>query len=89
VVGLLERQGSGPLQVFSSDALTVTSRTYNQAPSGTFGQSLDGVTATSGLQSGESAVLMHLREDAVARSNIGIVNQWRREAEVEVALYDS
>jgi CubicO group peptidase (beta-lactamase class C family) len=88
VVAAVGRQGSGPLQVFSSEALSVTSRTYNQAPSGTFGQALDRVTATSGLQSGQSAVLMQLREDDAARSNIGILNQWRRAAEVEVALYD-
>ena len=88
VVAAAGRQGSGPLQVFSSEALSVTSRTYNQAPSGTFGQALDGVTATGGLQSGQSAVLMQLREDATARSNVGILNQWRREAEVEIALFD-
>jgi hypothetical protein len=75
--------------VFSSEPLTVTSRTFDQAPEGTFGQSLDGVTATGGLVAGEATVLMHLREDGSARSNIGILNQWRRSAEVEVALYEA
>ena len=89
VVDWFGRNGSGPLRVFSSDALTVTSRTYNQSPDGTFGQSLDGVTATGGLESGESVFLMQLREDDVARTNIGIHNQWRRSAVVEIALYDA
>lgn len=88
VVGAFGDEGSGPLQVFSSEGLTVTSRTYNQSTEGTYGQSLDGVTATGGLESGESAVLMHLREDATSRTNIGLHNQWRRWAKVEVALYD-
>jgi len=88
VVDWFGRSGSGPLQVFSSEALTVTSRTFNQSLEGTFGQSLDGVTATGGLESGESAVLMQLREDDSTRSNIGILNQWRRSARVEVELYD-
>lgn len=88
VVGGLGRNGSGPLQLFSSGALTVSSRTSNQSATGSFGQSLDGVTATGGLQSGQSAVLLHLREDAQARSNIGILNQWRRSAEVEIVLHD-
>jgi len=88
VVALIDGQGSGPLQVFSSEPVSVSSRTFNQAPAGTFGQSLDFVTASGGLQSGQSAVLMQLREDATSRSNIGILNQWRRAAEVEVALYD-
>jgi CubicO group peptidase (beta-lactamase class C family) len=83
------RSGSGPLQVFSSEALTTTSRTYNQSSEGTFGQSLDGVTATGGLESGESVVLMQLREDDQARTNIGILNQWRGFARVEVELYDN
>jgi CubicO group peptidase (beta-lactamase class C family) len=82
------RSGSGPLQVFSSEALTTTSRTFNQSPEGSFGQSLDGVTATGGLESSESVVLMQLREDDTARTNIGIHNQWRGFARVEVALYD-
>jgi CubicO group peptidase (beta-lactamase class C family) len=88
VVDWFGRSGSGPLQVFSSEALTVSSRTYNQSPDGTFGQSMDGVTATGGLESGESVVLMQLREDDEARTNIGIHNQWRGFARVEVELYD-
>jgi hypothetical protein len=88
VVGWFGRNGSGPLRVFSSEALTTTSRTFNQSPQGTFGQSLDGVTATGGLESGESVVLMQLREDDEARTNIGIHNQWPRFSRVEIALYD-
>jgi CubicO group peptidase (beta-lactamase class C family) len=88
LVGWFGRNGSGPLQVFSSEALTVTSRTFNQSSEGTFGQSLDGVTATGGLESGESVVLMQLREDDAARTNIGIHNQWRGFARVEVEFYD-
>jgi CubicO group peptidase (beta-lactamase class C family) len=88
VVGWFGRTGFGPLQVFSSEALTVTSRTFNQSAEGTFGQSFDGVTATGGLESGESVVLMQLREDDQARTNIGVHNQWLRFAEVEMELYD-
>ncbi len=88
VVGWFGQNGSGPLQVYSSEPLTVTSRTYNDAPIGTFGQSFDVVTGTGGLQSGESAVLMQLREDSAARTNIGICNQWPRSARVEIALHD-
>jgi CubicO group peptidase (beta-lactamase class C family) len=88
VVDWFGLSGFGPLQVFSAEALTVTSRTFNQSLDGTFGQSLDGVTATGGLEAGESVVLMQLREDTTARTNIGIHNQWRRPARVEIALFD-
>ena len=88
VVGWFGRTGFGPLQVFSSESLTVTSRTFNQSAEGTFGQSFGGVTATGGLESGESVVLMQLREDNQGRTNIGVHNQWRRFAEVDMELYD-
>jgi len=87
VVGSLGRSGSGALQVFSSEALTVTSRTFNQSSHGTFGQTMDGVTATGGLEAGESVVLMQLREDAAGRTNIGIHNQWPRFSKVDVELF--
>jgi CubicO group peptidase (beta-lactamase class C family) len=87
-VSWFDRSGSGPLQVFSSEALTTTSRTYHQSPEGSFGRSLEAVTATGGLESGESVVLMQLREDDTARTNIGILNQWRGFARVRIQLYD-
>ncbi len=80
--------GSGSLRVFSSEPLTINSRTYNVSDSGTFGQSLCGVTGAGGLRNGGSAVLMQLREDAAARSNIGILNAGRREARIEIVLFD-
>jgi hypothetical protein len=87
VVGSLGRDGSGTLQVFSSEALTVTSRAFNRSSHGTFGQTMDSVTATGGLEAGESAVLMQLREDHAGRTNIGIHNQWPRFSRVDVELF--
>ena len=87
VVSELGLSGSGSLRVFSFEPLTVASRTYNVSADGTFGQYLGGVTGPGGLVNGDIAVLMHLREDEVARSNIGILNAGRREARVEVVLY--
>ena len=88
VVSELGLSGAGSLRVFSSEPLTVTSRTYNVSTEGTFGQYLGGVTGPGGLINGDSAVLMQLREDAAARTNIGILNAGRREARVRIVLYD-
>jgi len=88
IVSELGLSGSGSLRIFSFEPLTVTSRTYNVSTEGTFGQYLGGVTGPGGLINGDSAVLMHLREDEVARSNIGILNAGRRAARVRVVLYD-
>jgi len=88
VVSELGIAGSGSLRVFSSEPLTVTSRTYNSDLDGTFGQFMGGVTGPGGLGNGDSAVLMHLRQDDVARSNIGILNAGRRDTRVRVELFD-
>jgi hypothetical protein len=88
VVSDLGLAGSGSLRVFSAEPLTVTSRIYNASADGTFGQFLGGVTGPGGLGNGESAVLMHLREDDDARSNIGILNAGRRAARVALVLHD-
>jgi len=88
VVSELGLSGSGSLRIFSFEPLTIASRTYNVSTEGTFGQYLGGVTGPGGLINGDSAVLMQLREDDAARSNIGILNAGRREARVRVVLYD-
>ena len=80
--------GSNPLRVFSSEPLTVTSRTYNMAPEGTFGQFLGSSTPAAGLDTGDQAVLMQLAENDSFRTNIGLHNGWKRPAEVEIALFD-
>jgi hypothetical protein len=88
VVSELGLSGSGSLRIFSFEPLTIASRTYNVSTEGTFGQYLGGVTGPGGLINGDTAVLMQLREDDAARSNIGILNAGRREARVRVVLYD-
>lgn len=80
--------GSGSLRIFSFEPLTISSRTFNVSDEGTFGQFLGGVTGPGGLMNGDSAVLMHLREDDIARSNIGVLNAGRRNARVQIVLFD-
>jgi CubicO group peptidase (beta-lactamase class C family) len=88
VLAVMGTEGTAPLRVFSSEPLTVTSRTYDQDAVGTFGQSIDGVCGTCGLGTGDSVILMQLREDDDHRSNIGITNGWKRPAKVQIALFD-
>jgi hypothetical protein len=67
----------------------VTSRTYTEEGAGSFGQFLGGVTGAGGLEVGDVAVIPLLREDLVARSNIGLLNAGRRDAVVEVSLREA
>jgi hypothetical protein len=89
VVALLTTgDASGALELRSDVGLTVTSRTYNQTPEGTYGQALDGVTFDQGLSTGDIAYLQQLEEDDAARSNIGVLNMGGTEARVAVTLFD-
>jgi hypothetical protein len=88
VVDEFDESGTFPLRVFSSEQLTVTSRTFNQAPEGTFGQFLSSVVPRQAMQTDQESVLMQLQENEAFRTNIGIHNGWKRPAEVEITLID-
>jgi len=88
--------GSGSLQVCSSQPLEVAARVYNQESSGaTQGQGFDGVTSTTTLGAGDSALLPMLTQNGNAgtagtyRTNIGVVNSGSSSASVTITLYDS
>lgn len=78
----------GPLEIRSDVGISATSRTFNLAADGTFGQGLDGVIAEDGFSSGELVTLQQLRQDALFRSNLGVLNMGSETAIVEVRLFD-
>jgi hypothetical protein len=79
---------SGALELRSNVGVTVTSRTYNQAATGTFGMGLDGVGAEAGLDQGGVAFLQQLGEDPDFRTNIGALNMGGSAATVGIALFE-
>ncbi|MFI5166693.1 MAG: BACON domain-containing protein [Thermoanaerobaculales bacterium] len=88
--------GSGALEVLSTQQLWVTSRTYNQQPSGwTYGQGYDGIASSDALDAGSTAWLPQLAQTGVAgqvgtsRVNIGITNTGSGTASVTLTLYDA
>jgi len=88
IIGMLNTSGAGALEIQTDAEVFVTSRIYSQDSSGTFGQFLDGVDPIHGLGTGQSAVLPQLRQDAMFRSNIGMLNTSSSAANVEVRLFD-
>jgi parallel beta-helix repeat protein len=64
----------GTLSVESTVRLAITSRTYNQAPDGTFGQYLPALTAAQATAGDEEGLLLQLRSNAEFRTNVGLVN---------------
>jgi hypothetical protein len=81
--------GSGALEVDSDQPIFVTSRTYNQAASGTFGQDYNSYTPAQGYSAGQVFYLPQLTENSSYRTNIGVTNIGTTAAAVTVALYDA
>lgn len=78
----------GSLELEVSGEAMVTSRTYNVAPSGTFGQSIDGMPSDAMFEVDDVVFLQQLREDEEFRTNIGVLNAGDTTAMVTVELYD-
>jgi len=88
VAQLTSEDAEGALEVRSTVGVTVTSRTYNLAPSGTFGQALDGVSWSDGLAQGDAVYLQQLKQNDTFRTNIGVLNMGTMTLRVGVTLYD-
>ncbi len=80
----------GSLEICSDKPLLVLGRMFNKATAGTFGQFLDGHVANLGMNSGETASLIGLRQKrGEFRSNISVTNGGSTNAQVAVALFDT
>jgi hypothetical protein len=88
IVSQLGATGSGALEIQSDQPVVVTSRTYNQSGSGTYGQDYASYDATTALANGQSAWLPQLTENAAYRSNISLTNTGITPATVDVTLLD-
>ena len=85
---LFDATGSGALRVSAaSNDLTVTSRTFNLTPEGTYGQYIPGVTAARAIGGGETGALAQLRRSASFRTNVGLVNLTSTPITVDVAYH--
>jgi hypothetical protein len=79
---------AGAVELVSSTELIVTARTFNDAPTGTFGQFLPGVEAIDGLTGAGTAVLSQLNSGSGFRTNIGFVDLGGTGAVARIRLYD-
>lgn len=88
IVGQMGAYGTGALEIWSNQPLTVSGRVYNQADSGTFGQAFEGVGAEQGLTAGQDAWLLGLRQETdLFRTNLSVTNLGDSPATVRVRLY--
>jgi len=77
------------LRVGATDPLVVSSRTYNDASSGTYGQYIAGFDETLALGPGDEARLIQLSSNAGFRTNIGFASATDSTLTIDVELYDA
>ena len=78
---------SGALTVEAPQALVVTSRTYNDAGGGTFGQFFPAVSFSQAVTFGRTGFLNQIRKNHDFRTNVGFLNLGDAVAQVRVTLY--
>ena len=92
LVSLIElgetKNSKGTLHLESDAPLFITSRTYNQAPTGTFGQYYPALSLPGTFGADQVGVLMHLKKNAGFRTNIGVLNLDDEPCLLEVQLFD-
>lgn len=80
---------AGAVDVEADGALVVTARTFNDAPTGTFGQFLPGFGEASALVPGDAGYLSQLKSTDTYRTNIGYTNYGEAECSVRASLMDA
>jgi hypothetical protein len=89
VVAQIGMVGSGALEITADGPIMASSRTYNSSEDGTFGLFIDGVSAQSMADSGDTVWLPQLQQNQSFRTNIGIVNSGNTEGRVRIFLHDA
>ena len=84
-----ELSTAGALLIGANQPLVVSSRTFNNAAAGTFGQYISGASADQGISQGQKVRLIQLTKDTDYRTNIGFANASATSLVVEVKLYQS
>ena len=82
-----EANAAAALRVGATGALQVSSRTYNDAPEGTYGQFIPGFAEGTALGPGEEARLIQLTSNSSFRTNIGLASAADTTTTVQISLY--
>lgn len=83
-------EGAGALKISAyTDKIKIKSRTYNDDPSGTFGQFIPGFHQNNLLSSGETGYLTFLHKNENFRTNIGFASMSKNFIDIIVEFYSS
>ena len=78
---------SGAILIGADAPLVLSSRTYNDSASGTFGQYIPGDPSSAAVADGERALLLQLTRNTGYRTNIGVTNVTQHQIGVTVDLF--
>lgn len=78
---------SGTIEVVSDRPVFLTSRTFNQTATGTYGQYFPSLTAAVGMGPGRTGVLPHLKKNVSFRTNIGVLNLGTAACTAQIKLF--
>lgn len=82
-----DASASGAILIGADQSLVISSRTYNTAPEGTYGQFIPGLDVNRALTAGQSATLIQLSESASFRTNLGVANASAANLDVVAEIY--
>lgn len=89
---LFSSKGAATLAIHASRGLAVVGRTYNDTPSGTYGQLVPGIDVSADriLRPGTVGHLLQLEEsgDNGRRTNLGLVNTEQTTVDIELRFFD-
>jgi PKD repeat protein len=77
----------GTLKVTSTTPVALTSRTYNQAAAGTYGQYYPAVSTTTALAAGQVGIIPQIKKTTAFRTNLGALNPGTAQITVAVKLF--
>lgn len=78
---------SGAILIGAEREVVVTSRTYNDASTGTYGQYIEGYSSGRAVRTGEAVRLIQLSRNSNYRTNVGFASLVRFNLDVRVDLY--
>jgi len=78
---------TGAILIGSDQSLVISSRTYNTAAEGTYGQYIPGLDVNQALTAGQSTTLIQLSEGTSFRTNLGVANASAVNLEVAAEIY--
>jgi M6 family metalloprotease-like protein len=77
----------GTVVISANVPLAIVARTYNQAPSGTYGQFYPAVRSAHTIASGQTACLPGLEKSTAFRTNVGAINLGSSTCTVQFGVY--